>query len=74
MSNHLDDHAVFAMSEGYLYGWCHFNPTYSRDANFQSILWYQSVLLDVLFRPKKKIVRFRFPTDPAQLHATQKFF
>ena len=23
---------------------------------------------------KKKLVRFRFPTEPAQLHATQKFF
>ena len=23
---------------------------------------------------KKKLVRFRFPTDPAQLRATEKFF
>ena len=24
--------------------------------------------------PKKNLVRFRFPTDPAQIHATQKSF
>ena len=32
------------------------------------------IMANSLVRPKKKIVRFRFPTDPAQLHATQKCF
>ena len=27
-----------------------------------------------VLRPKKNLVFFRFPTDPALLHATQKFF